>query len=157
MIAPAGIVVARSEQEKRAAVARSTPSSVNKYIASQPEVSRNTLEQVREVIRCSMPDAEETISYGMPAYKLHGRTILFFAGWKEHFSLYPGNNRLVAAFAGELKNYKVSKGTIQVPLGEPVPVRLIERIAKFRAEEAAAEAQSKAVRVRKPGRVSQAR
>ena len=133
-------------------MARNAPSSVEQYIASQPSAAKKTLEKVRKVIRTSIPDAEETISYGMPAYKLHGRTVLFFAGWKEHFSLYPGNNRLVATFAGELTNYKVSKGTIQFALSEPVPAALIERIARFRAEEVAAEAQSKAAR--KPARAA---
>ncbi len=120
-------------------MARNTPSPVDEYIASQPAMVRSRLQEVRGAIRGSVPDAEETISYGMPAYKLHGRIVLFFAGWKHHVSLYPGNARLVAAFAGELTKYKVSKGTIQFPLGDPVPVELIERIATFRAKETAGE------------------
>jgi uncharacterized protein YdhG (YjbR/CyaY superfamily) len=77
------------------------------------------------------------ISYKIPAYKLHGGIALYFAGWKQHYSLYPAGERLVAALKDQLASYKVSKGTIRFPLSEPVPVRLIERIARFRAKEAA--------------------
>ena len=90
---------------------------------------------MRSVIRRAVPAAEEVISYQIPAYKLHGRPVLFFAAWKEHYSLYPSNSRLVAAFKDELARYELSKGTIRFPLSEPVPVKLIERIAKFRAKE----------------------
>jgi uncharacterized protein YdhG (YjbR/CyaY superfamily) len=85
-----------------------------------------------------MPRAEEAISYRIPAYKLRGRVVLFFAGWKEHWSLYPAGERLVAAFRDELAPYKISKGTIRFPLTRPVPMRLIGRIARFRAKETAA-------------------
>jgi uncharacterized protein YdhG (YjbR/CyaY superfamily) len=71
----------------------------------------------------------------MPAYTLQGERVLFFAGWKQHYSLYPAGERLVAAFKDELAPYGIRKGTIRFPLSEPVPVKLIERIAKFRAKE----------------------
>ena len=77
------------------------------------------------------------ISYQIPAYKLQGAAVIYFAGWKEHYSLYPASDRLVKAFKAELAPYKVSKGTIRFPLTEPVPVKLIEGVAKFRAKEAA--------------------
>jgi uncharacterized protein YdhG (YjbR/CyaY superfamily) len=83
------------------------------------------------------PKAEEVIAYGIPAYRLHGRRVLYFAGWKQHYSLYPATDRLVAAFKYELAPYEVSKGTIRFPLSEVVPVKLIEGIARFRAKEAA--------------------
>jgi uncharacterized protein YdhG (YjbR/CyaY superfamily) len=73
----------------------------------------------------------------MPTYKLDGRLVLYFAGWKRHYSLYPATGHLVAAFQNALAPYEISKGTIRFPLSEPVPVELIERIAKFRAKEAA--------------------
>lgn len=76
------------------------------------------------------------ISYKIPAYRLHGGIVLYFAGWKQHYSLYPAGKRMVAAFKDQLASYKVSKGTIRFPLAQAVPVQLIERIAKFRAEEA---------------------
>jgi uncharacterized protein YdhG (YjbR/CyaY superfamily) len=92
---------------------------------------------VRRAIRKALPKAEEVISYKIPAYKLHGGVVLYFAGWKQHYSLYPAGDRLVAAFKDELTPYKISKGTIRFPLGKPVPVKMIERIAKFRATEIA--------------------
>ena len=112
--------------------------SVDEYIASQPEAVQGFLERVRNTIRKAIPGAEEVISYQIPAYKLHGRAVLYFAGWKQHYSLYPVTDQLVAAFKDELAPYEVSKGTIRFPLSEPVPLNLIGRIAKFRAKEAAA-------------------
>ena len=111
--------------------------SVDGYIASQPEALQGALKRVRSTIRKAVPGAEEVISYKIPAYKLHGRPVLYFAGWKQHYSLYPGNARFVALFKDDLAPYEISKGTIRFPLSEPVPVKLIERIAKFRAKEVA--------------------
>jgi uncharacterized protein YdhG (YjbR/CyaY superfamily) len=118
--------------------------SVDDYLDSQPEAVRPTLERVRTTIRKAIPNAEEVISYQIPAYKLPGGTVLFFAGWKQHYSLYPATAPLVAAFQEDLARYEVSKGTIRFPLSEPVPAKLIERIAKFRAEEVAEIAATKA-------------
>jgi len=112
--------------------------SVDEYIASRPEASQGVLKRLRSTIRKAVPRAEETISYKMPAYKLYNRPVLYFAGWNEHYSLYPATGRVVAAFKDELASYEVSKGTVRFPLSEPVPVKLIERIAKFRAKEVAA-------------------
>ncbi len=111
--------------------------SVDEYIASQPAAVQGILGRVRNSIREALPGAEEVISYQIPAYKLRGGRVLFFAGWKQHYSLYPAGERLVAAFRDELASYEVSKGTIRFPLSQPVPVKLIGRIAKFRAKEVA--------------------
>ncbi len=109
--------------------------SVNEYIATKPRDLQVILKRVRRTIRKAVPAAEEVISYQIPAYKLNGVPVLFFAGWKHHYSLYPVGDALVAAFKDELAGYELSKGTIKFPLSEPVPVELIERIAKFRAEQ----------------------
>jgi len=127
------------------------PLSVDEYIGVQPVAVREKLEEMREVIRKAVPEAEETISYGMPAFRLHGRIILYYAGWKQHLSLYPGNARLVAELADELTQYEVRKGTIQFPLDKPVPAKLIARIARYRAQEAA-EAQKEKATATKPAR-----
>jgi uncharacterized protein YdhG (YjbR/CyaY superfamily) len=119
------------------AVAKTKFKSVDEYIASQPKAVQGVLKLVRNIIRKAVPKAEETISYQMPTYKLNGRPVLYFAGWKRHYSLYPASGNLVAAFQDALAPYEISKGTIRFPLSEPVPVKLIERIAKFRAKEAA--------------------
>ena len=109
--------------------------SVREYIASKPKEARASLEAVRQAIRRALPQAEEGLAYQMPAYTLNGVGVLYFAGWKSHYSIYPASDALVAAFAKELAPYERSKGTIKFPLSEPVPVRLIGRIAQFRARQ----------------------
>jgi uncharacterized protein YdhG (YjbR/CyaY superfamily) len=111
--------------------------SVDEYIASQPEKVQSILTQLRSTIRKAVPGAEETISYKIPTYKLRGGPMLYFAGWKKHYSIYPASGRLVAAFRDELAPYEVSKGTIRFPISQPVPVELIARITEFRAGEVA--------------------
>ena len=111
--------------------------SVDDYIASQPEAVQSVLERVRSTIRKALPEAEEVISYKIPAYTLHGGPVLYFAGWKQHYSLYPATRDVVAAFKDDLAMCEISKGTIRFPLSQPVPVKLIGRIAKFRAKEVA--------------------
>jgi uncharacterized protein YdhG (YjbR/CyaY superfamily) len=106
--------------------------SVTEYIESKPKDVQAVLKRVRNTIRKALPSADEQISYQIPVYKLQGITVLYFAGWKAHYSLYPANDALVAAFKDELAQYRLSKGTIRMPLSESVPVDLIERIARFR-------------------------
>ena len=89
--------------------------SVDEYIATKPEDVQAILQRVRTTIRTSVPGAEEVISYQIPAYKLNGATVLFFAGWKQHYSLYPASGPLVKAFKAELAPYELSKGTIRFP------------------------------------------
>ena len=117
--------------------------SVDEYIAAQPDVM-DVLQRVRNAIRKAVPGAEEVISYQVPTYKLNGGAVLYFAGWTRHYSLYPASDRVVAAFKDELASYEVNKGTIRFPLSQPVPVKLIERIAKFRAKEVAERVKAKA-------------
>jgi uncharacterized protein YdhG (YjbR/CyaY superfamily) len=123
--------------------------SVDEYIASQPDGVQSVLNRVRSAVRKALPGAEETISYKIPAYKLHGDRMLFFAGWKQHYSLYPATERVIEAFKADLALYEVSKGTIRFPLFEPVPVKLIERIAKFRAKEGSGRSKAKAAAPRR--------
>lgn len=117
--------------------------SVDEYIATHPEDVQTILQRVRSIIRKAVPGAQEVISYQMPAYKLPVGPGISFAGWKQHYSLYGATARVVAAFKDDLAPYKVDKGTIRFPLSQPVPVKLLERIAKFRAKEAAARAKAK--------------
>jgi uncharacterized protein YdhG (YjbR/CyaY superfamily) len=128
---------------------RTRPRSISAYIAAFPRPVQGVLKQVRSAIQKAVPKAEEVISYSIPAYKLHGGYVVYFAGWKQHYSLYPANARLVAAFKEDLAPYEVNnKGTVRFPLSEPVPKKLIAAIAKFRAREVAelnkAKAESKA-------------
>jgi uncharacterized protein YdhG (YjbR/CyaY superfamily) len=110
--------------------------SVDAYIASQPAATREVLHRVRSTIRNALPAAEESISYQMPTYKLHGRAVIYFAGWKQHYALYPATAAVVKTFKDDLAPYEVNdKGTIRFPLGDAVPLELIARIAKLRAKE----------------------
>jgi uncharacterized protein YdhG (YjbR/CyaY superfamily) len=117
--------------------------TVDEYLATQPAEMRAILRRVRQAIQKAVPKAEETISYQIPAYKLEGQRMLYFAGWKEHYSLYPVNERLMAALKVDLTRYKLSQGTIRFPRTEPVPVGLIARIARLRAKEAAQRARKR--------------
>jgi uncharacterized protein YdhG (YjbR/CyaY superfamily) len=111
--------------------------SVDEYIATFPEGVQAILWRVRSTIRKALPGAEEAISYQIPTYRMHGAYVVYFAGWKQHYSLYPATDGVVEAFKDDLAPYTINKGTIRFPLFEPVPVKLIERIARFRAKEAA--------------------
>jgi uncharacterized protein YdhG (YjbR/CyaY superfamily) len=123
--------------------------SVDEYIAAQPAASQVALGRVRCAIRAAAWGAEEGISYKIPAYTLHGTVVLYFAGWKQHYSIYPADDRLFAAFDGELEQYRASKGTLRFPLSVPVPVKLIERIARYRVKEIAERKRAKATAPKK--------
>jgi uncharacterized protein YdhG (YjbR/CyaY superfamily) len=127
-------------------MARTGFKSVDEYIAAHPEGVQAILRKVRSTIRKAVARAEEGISYQIPAYKLHGEAVVYFAGFKQHYSLYPATAGLVAAMKGALGERVVSKGTIRFSFEEAVPVGLIARIARFRAREAAERAKAKAPR-----------
>jgi uncharacterized protein YdhG (YjbR/CyaY superfamily) len=124
-------------------VARSDFKSVDEYIATHSAAVQKVLQRVRRAIHKAVPGAEEAISYQIPVFRRHGSYVVYFAGWKRHYSLYPAGERLVAAFKDDLARYEISKGTIRFPLSEPVPVKLIERIARFLAKEADERARAK--------------
>ena len=111
--------------------------TVDEYIAAQPLGVRTILERVRTAVRKAVPQAEERISYKMPTYVLGGQRLLHFAVWKQHYAIYAATAQVVAAFGDELAAYEIQRGTIRFPLASPVPVKLIGRIAKFRAKEVA--------------------
>src|SRR2546423_9995945 len=111
-------------------MAKTDYQSVDEYMASQPEAVQSVLGIVRSTIRKALPGAEEVISYQIPAYTLHGSRVIFFAGWKQHYSLYPASDRVIETFKDELAPYEISKGTIRFPLSQPVPTELIEGIVK---------------------------
>ena len=116
---------------------RSDHRSVGAYIAAQPLPARSVLRRVRATIRKALPGATEGISYRIPVYKLGGRMVLYFAGFRHHYSIYPATARVKWALRKELADLVHSKGTIRFPLDKTVPTRLITRIAKLRAAEAA--------------------
>ncbi|RDI12076.1 uncharacterized protein YdhG (YjbR/CyaY superfamily) [Flavobacterium sp. AG291] len=109
------------------------PKDTNEYIAGfSPEIQK-LLEQVRQTVQKTAPDAEESISYGMPAFKLNGN-LVYFAAFTNHIGFYalPSGNE---AFQKEISNYKTGKGSIQFPFDKPLPLDLIAKIVKFRVEE----------------------
>jgi uncharacterized protein YdhG (YjbR/CyaY superfamily) len=133
-------------------MAKTRATSIDDYLAAQPDAARRVLERLRRTIRAALPGADETISYGIPAYKLHGRVVLYFAGWREHYSLYPSSRQLVEKFKKDLAPYELRKGTIRIPLDEPAPAALVARIAKFRARQVAALARERAAARKKSSR-----
>ena len=107
--------------------------TVEEYIATFPPKTKKFLKDIRSTIKLAAPQAEETISYNMPAFKLHGM-LVWYAGYKEHIGLYP-RTTVIQAFKKDLAEYKQSKGTIQFPLDQPLPLDLITRIVKYRIKE----------------------
>lgn len=104
--------------------------TIDEYISTFPGEIQAALEKVRQIIHHAIPEATETLSYGMPTFNLNGKHLVFFAGWKRHISLYPlpaGDE----AFQQELSHYKRAKGSIQFPLDKPIPYDLIEKIVTF--------------------------
>lgn len=113
---------------------RVQPNDVNEYIAMFPKETQKVLKQIRSTIKKAAPGTKEEISYGIPTFKLNGRYVIYFAGFKNHTSIYPAP-RSDERFKEVLSKYKGGKGTVQFPLGEPIPVGLITRIVKLKLQE----------------------
>jgi uncharacterized protein YdhG (YjbR/CyaY superfamily) len=110
-----------------------TYKNVDQYIKTFPVDVQKLLEQIRVTIKKSAPEAAESISYGMPAFKTHGKPLVYFAGFKNHIGFYatPTGH---TEFAEELSKYKCGKGSVQFPLDRPIPFDLIRRIVEFRVK-----------------------
>jgi len=108
--------------------------AIDIYIASFPDDVREILKRIRHLVLKYAPEAEESITYGMPAYKTNGKPLVYFAAFKNHIGLYatPSGH---AAFEEELSVYKRGKGSVQFPLNKPIPYDLIRRIIEFRVIE----------------------
>lgn len=107
--------------------------SVDEYIADQPQAVQPKLEELRRIVKTQAPQATEKISYGMPYYGLNGR-LLYFAAQKEHIGLYAMPSA-ITSFKKELDSYETSTGTIRFPLDKPLPLPLIRKIVRFRVKE----------------------
>ncbi len=103
---------------------------VGAYIAGQPPAARAVLKKVRGIIRRTLPGAEETISYRIPAYRVKGRYVVYFAGWKEHWSLYPVSESVRREVGAGAASCEWSKGTLRFPWAAPVSAELVERIVR---------------------------
>jgi len=109
------------------------PKDIDEYISMFPENIQELLKEMRATIKEAAPEAEEVISYQMPAYKFHGM-LIYFAAFKNHIGLYPRASG-IETFKEELSVYKGAKGSVQFPLNKPLPLDLISRIVKFRVAE----------------------
>ena len=107
--------------------------TIDEYIVTFPRNVQVILKELRRTIRDSAPEAEEAITYGMPAFKLNGN-LVFFAAFKNHIGFYPTPSA-IEAFKEELSDYEVSKGTIRFPMNRPVPLDLVRRIVAYRVKE----------------------
>jgi uncharacterized protein YdhG (YjbR/CyaY superfamily) len=108
--------------------------TINQYIKTFPEDVQSILEKIRQTIRKEAPEAVETISYQMPAFDLSGRHLVHFAAWKNHIAFYPVPSG-TESFKKELSPYITGKGTIQFPLGKPIPYNLVKKIVRSRIKE----------------------
>jgi uncharacterized protein YdhG (YjbR/CyaY superfamily) len=119
------------------------PKSIDEYIAPFPEEIQKKLQDIRQTIHETVPDAQEKISYSMPAFALNNRILVYFAAFKNHIGFFPTGSG-VEHFLPELGEYKTSKGTIQFPLDQPLPLALVRRITVYRVQENLAKAAVKA-------------
>lgn len=106
-------------------------STIDEYISTFHKDVQKVLKNIRKTIKEAVPGVEETISYQIPTFKLDGKYLIYFAGWKNHVSLYP-KPRNNEALTRQLSVYKGGKGTVQFPLDKPIPLSLIKKIAKYR-------------------------
>lgn len=127
----AGTRKLKSGKRVSASKAKSTPKNIDEYLAGVPEPARTTLQRIRAMIRSAAPpDATETISYGMPAFK-HNGILVWFAAFSNHCSLFP-TAAVIEALKNDLKGFRISKGTVQFPTEKPLPAALVKKIVKLR-------------------------
>lgn len=114
------------------------PATIDDYIADFPQDVQTILQEIRSLIGKTAPEAEEYIGYGMPGFKLRGKPLVYFAGYKNHIGFYatPTGHE---AFVDDLSTYKQGKGSVQFPLTDPMPMDLIRRITAFRVKEVVGE------------------
>jgi uncharacterized protein YdhG (YjbR/CyaY superfamily) len=107
-------------------------SPIDAYLAALPAEQREALQRLRTQIARLIPGAEETISYGMPAFRLNGRAVMWFAAWKSHCSIYPLTDTFLAAHADALHAYRRTKGSLHFTPGAPLPEALVEQMVRAR-------------------------
>jgi uncharacterized protein YdhG (YjbR/CyaY superfamily) len=120
---------------------KTTPKNIDEYIAGFPEDVQEILEKIRLTIKNAAPDAQETINYGIPTFKLKGN-LVHFAGYKKHIGFYPAPSG-IEKFKDELSAYEGAKGSVKFPLNQPMPYDLIDEIVRFRVKENLEKAEKK--------------
>ena len=112
-------------------MAKLPPPEIQKYFKSFPATTQEKLQQIRQLVVAIAPEAVEGLGYGVPAFKLNSRPLLYYAAFKKHVAIYPAP-RDVAEFTDELAAYPGGKGTIQFSLNKPLPIELIKKVILFR-------------------------
>jgi uncharacterized protein YdhG (YjbR/CyaY superfamily) len=109
-----------------------SPKTIDEYLASVNANHRDALQEIREAIHAVAPNAEECISYGVPAFRLNGRSLVFFGAWANHCALYPGSSATLKKFRNELRDFQTSKGTLRFSPDKPLPVALVKKLVEAR-------------------------
>jgi uncharacterized protein YdhG (YjbR/CyaY superfamily) len=117
------------------AATRPKPKTVDEYLAGVKPDQRRALEKLRRTIRAVAPQTTECLSYGIPAFRQNGRSLVFFGAWASHCSLYPGSSATLKKFRTALKDFQISKGTIRFSPDKPVPIALVKKLVKARVAE----------------------
>jgi uncharacterized protein YdhG (YjbR/CyaY superfamily) len=113
----------------------SKPRAIEEYLAGVKADQRVALEKLRKTIRAVEPQVEECIRYGIPAFRLNGRSLVFFGAWANHCAFYPGSSAALKKFRNDLKDFRISKGTIRFSPGNPIPTTLVKKLVKARMAE----------------------
>src|SRR5256884_9506460 len=116
-------------------LAKRKPQTIDEYLATAKPDQRRTLAKLRKTIHAVAPKVEECISYGIPAFRLNGRSLVFFGAWANHCAFYPGSSAPLKKFRNELRDFQTSKGTIRFSPGNPLPVPLVRKLVKARIAE----------------------
>lgn len=111
------------------------PASTAEYLATLTDAQRTVLAAMRDAIRAAAPGAEEGFSYAMPLFRLDGKPLVWYAAWKQHYSLYPFGAALLEAHAADADGYEASKGTIRFPASKALPLDLVGKLVAARAAE----------------------
>jgi uncharacterized protein YdhG (YjbR/CyaY superfamily) len=114
------------------------PSTVEEYLAELPAEVRAAMEQIRATIKAAAPEATEGISYQIPTFKMNGRALIWYAAFRDHYSVYPATDGLRQQLGEELKPHFSGKGTLRFDMDEPIPTELIRKIVEVRLGEASA-------------------
>ena len=117
------------------AFAKQKLKTIDNYLAGVTPDQRAALQKLRETIHTVTPNAEECISYGIPAFRLNGRSLVFFGAWANHCSFYPGSSTTLKKFRDDLKSFQITKGTIRFSPDNPLPLALVKKLVKARIAE----------------------
>jgi uncharacterized protein YdhG (YjbR/CyaY superfamily) len=111
------------------------PTTIDEYLAGVKPEQRAALQKLRQTIHAAAPKTEECISYGIPAFRVNGRSLVFFGAWANHCAFYPGSSTTLKNFRGDLTGFQISKGTIRFSPDNPLPVALVKKLLKARIAE----------------------